>query len=176
MRISRGAYGIIKHRFKNADSYLLQINPGWENQFNFISGHIEPEDKNDYKNTMIREIEEELNPIKYKKQFDVKAISNKPFHEVAYSLSAGEKTRYTFSIFHVIFLVPIREISFLWENNSPVNCWFTEEELRQGIGKRGEKITRFPVPQIIDFIPGGLKNLADSFISTNSLEEEYAIR
>jgi hypothetical protein len=140
---SRAAYGIIKHSFKKVDSYILQINPGWKNQYNFISGHIEPEDGNDYKKTMIREIEEELNPIKYKKEFEVKSISENPFLDEAYSLSAGEKTEYTFFIIQVLFLVPIQEISFLWKNDSSVNHWFTEEELRQGTGKRGEKIVSF---------------------------------
>ena len=163
MRVSKAAYGIIKHGFGNEDLYLLQINPAWNNQFNFISGHIEPEDENDFHKTMIRETEEELPPLKHKEHFLVRLISDDLFQAVAYSQSARVQTEYTFSVFLINFLVSQKKISFLWENEVSPNRWFTEDELRRGRGKRGERITRFPVPQIIDFIPGRLENLPDSF-------------
>ena len=163
MRKSIAAYGIIKHKFDGKEFYLLQLNTGWNNRYNFISGHMEPCDHNVFLKTMIRETEEELPPIRYSREFSVEPISDKPFKEASYSLSADTMTDYTFHLFHIRFLVPERTIAFLWEHHDSLNKWFTEDELCSGNGQNGEEITRFPVPQIMAFIPGGLKSLPDSF-------------
>ena len=176
MRNSKAAYGIIKHQFDMGSAYLLRMNRSWNNQYNFISGHMEPEDRNDYKNTIIREIEEELPPLKNKEQFVVRPISEKPFKDDAYSLSAQVETTYVFYIFQIFLLMPFNDISFLWEGEQSLNRWFTEKELKKGKGKKGEAITRFPVPQIIEFIPGGLDSLQDSFIPQDPSRKVNAIR
>jgi len=164
MRTSNAAYAMIKHRFDQTDKYLLQINKGWNNQYNFISGHIEPEDDNNYQNTIIREVEEELPPIKYKKEFLVSSLIKKPLKTQAYSISAKKETKYTFYFFHITFLVNFDNLNFLWAPQNNDNQWFTEAELISGYGIKNEKITNFPVPQIIQFLPGGLKKIPESFI------------
>jgi len=163
MRKSIAAYGIIKHKFDGKEFYLLQLNTSWNNRYNFISGHMDPCDDNDFSKTMIRETEEELPPIQYSRDFEVAPVSDQPFKDTSYSLSAATMTDYTFYMFHIRFLVPATHVAFLWENNDTLNKWFTEDELRSGNGKSGERITHFPVPQIMKFIPGGLKSLPDSF-------------
>jgi len=162
-RVSNAAYGMIKHRFNGQDEYLLQLNPGWNHRFNFISGHIEPADQNDYQNTIIREVEEELFPIRYRKEFTIEPITAEPFRESARSLSAGVETDYTFFLFMIFFCAPPDRLSFLWQGAQSVNHWFTEDELRRGSGRNGERITRFPVPALIRFLPDGFKGLPDSF-------------
>lgn len=163
MRTSRAAYGIIKHRFDSGDLYLLQRNAGWGQRFNFVSGHLEKDDEGDFAVTMIREVEEELPPLKHEREFMLRALSKEPFEAIAFSLSAGVETIYTFRVFQILFLVTPLRISLLWEAQDSPNCWFSEQELRDGVGRRGEQITPFPVSHIIDFIPGGLAGLPDSF-------------
>ncbi len=163
MRQSQAAYAIIKHQFPDTVRYLLQLNIAWNNRFNFISGHMESVDGNNFKKTMIREIEEELTPIKYEKEFEVQPISDKQFRDTAHSLSVNEITDYTFYLFHISFLLPVHKLYFLWNKDNSINKWFTENELIEGKGKHGESITRFPVPQIIKSIPEGLTALPDSF-------------
>jgi hypothetical protein len=176
LRISKASYGIIKHKFEKEDLYLLRMNTGWGSLFNFISGHIETKDEGDYQKTMIREVEEELYPIKYQKHFFVRLICEEPFQEVSYSLNAKIDTKYTFYIFQIFFFVPIPEISFLWVNEESPNRWFTEVELKMGENRNNEQISSFPVPQIIKFIPGGLISLQDSFIKLEQSRRENAIR
>ena len=163
MRSSEGAYGIIKHQFKTGPAYLLQKNLKWNSVYNFISGHMAPVDNQDFMNTMIREIEEELSPIKYNKQFDVNYITKRTFEDIAFSERTHEETSYVFYIFQIIFRTPYNELSFLWQDNRSLNRWFTEKELLDGKGLNKEKITTFPVLQIIRFLPNGLKGLPDSF-------------
>lgn len=164
MRTSQAAYGIIKHRFVDTDKYLLRINRGWNNQFNFISGHIEPEDQNDFLKTVIRETEEELAPILFQKEFVVSTVSEKPFQRTAFSLSAQTMTRYTFYLFQILFIAPVEAVAFLWQAPNSPNRWFTKTEMLNGAAKSGERISRFPIPQMDAFIPGGLASLGDSFI------------
>lgn len=104
-----------------------------------------------------------LPPLKHKKEFIAKSVSENPLKKTGFSLSAKEETGYIFHIFQIFFLVPFDSISFLWENDELINRWFSEIELRTGTGKLGEAITRFPVPEIIDFLSGGLGKLPDSF-------------
>jgi len=163
MRISKAAYGIIKHRFYSEDLYLLQRNAAWGQRFNFISGHQEMEDHGDFATTMVREVQEELSPLKYEREFILRTISEKPFESTASSMSAKVETKYIFFVFQIFFLVTPLRIAMLWESHGSPNRWFSEEELRNGLGRDGEQITPFPVSQIIEFIPGGLTGLPDSF-------------
>ena len=163
MRQSKASYAIIKHYFGGKEFYLLQLNKQWNNQYNFISGHIEGIDNDNYKNTIIREVEEELPPLMHQNDFTVRPIIDQPFQKQSFSLSAKQITCYTFYLFHVRFLKPCHDFVFLWEQDNSLNKWFTENELITGISKDGSRITRFPVPDLITFIPGGLAGLPDSF-------------
>jgi hypothetical protein len=174
MRRSIASYGIIKHSFGDTDKYLLQYNTGWK-AYNFISGHVEAEDQGDFEKTIIRELEEELPPIRYNKDFTVSPISDEPFQDRAYSLKARAETEYTFYLFFVKFLLPFDQLSFLWENRGGLNKWFSPNELKSGelkadglkSGKETDidraVISPFPIPQIMDWIPGGLNSLPESF-------------
>lgn len=116
------AFAVIKARSakRKQDVYLLELNKDWE-RYNLIGGKQEPEDRGDYHQTILREIEEELGVPRAMVQLTT--LTEKPLLAFSLSGNRGSLASYPCMLFLAKFI-----------NSPPLRAkdkWFSEEELRR---------------------------------------------
>jgi len=152
-RISQASIAIIKVSIDGEDKYLLQWNKKWNN-YNFISGKVEEDlDGGSFERCVIREIEEELPPLRYVADFTVSEILPGFMEMISFSKRTLQTTLYRFKLYQLFFTKPLQEYETLWTKDRE-NRWFSKEELL-----RGDMVASFPIPDVISQIPQGLDSL-----------------
>lgn len=147
------AFAIIKGRSENrgCDVYLLELNKDW-NLYNLIGGKQESKDHGSYRETLLREIEEELGISR--DRVLVTHLFEKPLDD-AYSLSGshGSLAQYPCMLFSVVILGDF--------SKRDKDRWFSEKELREM--RKSQEPRLLINPQYLDFLldrmEGGLSVL-----------------
>lgn len=105
LRQSHLALVIIKLRLIGEDFFLFQWHRKW-NDWSLVGGHVEPNEENDWNLTAVREVEEELYPLKVDEDFIVCPLSEDPvsWGPVLSRSSAQSPTIYTAQWFVLRFL------------------------------------------------------------------------
>jgi len=134
--------------------FLLELNKDW-NRYNLIGGKDEPHVDKGFRETLFREIEEELGVMKNKVQLT--QLTEEPLE--AYSLSGhkGVLSKYPCMLYLAHFTDPIQIRA--------KDKWVTEEELLrlQTSEEPGLMINPIYLEFLFNKIPGGLKGLDYSF-------------
>jgi 8-oxo-dGTP pyrophosphatase MutT (NUDIX family) len=131
-------------------------------QYQLIGGRYSPRDNNDLKQTIIREIEEELatNALKYSVDYQLETVISDMTLEPSISGTFGALTLYHFSIFHMTQLKKPLTLE-------PTDRWLSVAFV---LGqKTSEESIAFSATHIFQEISqrvGGLENLANSFIDS----------
>jgi 8-oxo-dGTP pyrophosphatase MutT (NUDIX family) len=153
-RIRPVAFAVIKAKMDGKDVYLFELNKDWH-KFNLCGGKQEEVDAGDYKETILRELSEELGISK--KEIRVTPLTKQEINSYGLVGNYGVLTKYPTMLYHAQFLRVFKL--------TPKLKWFTLEEFKVGRGKRGEE---FMVPPrvrafLFNELEGGLEKLPYSF-------------
>lgn len=133
-RVSRAAFGLIHRHAGSAREYLLRFN-GRHGRYNFVGGHIEPEDGDSPMQTLAREFQEEL--ALFPGSYSAAPILPGPLHHIAFSSAHRAHTLYVHHFFAIAGLAegPIAALP------QPDCRWFSVEQL----GKPLPEISSVPL-------------------------------
>lgn len=153
------AFAVIKaeSRKHRCDVYLFECNKDW-GRLNLVGGKMEPSDAGDYRQTMVREIEEELGVNR--DSVRLTAFNEQPVASFGLTGGFGALSRYPARLFQAHFASPLVHLRDRFR-------WLTLDEFRRGKADDG---TEFMVsPAYTDFLfnfnrlEGGLQSLPRSF-------------
>ena len=131
---------------------LLRIDPKWFD-ISLVGGHVAPEDGGDWLRTAIREIEEELAPLRHGKNFELDVLTGDVRLAAEWSKVKEKLTSYTFRYFSMFFCGELDEVFQLLAANALVT-WVRERELIEG---RLRKRLSAPIRVLIEHLEGSLK-------------------
>ena len=124
MRVSIGAFALIRRRAPGgADEWLCNWNAGW-NALNLVGGHKRPDES--FRDCCQREVAEELELVPGS-DFRVAPEREDHLEYIADSRRTGEKTAYTLEVFLVDLLTDAARARV---ESNPQCCWLSEREIR----------------------------------------------
>lgn len=150
------SFSIIKGRsaLRIEDVFLLQMNKDWQ-RYNFIGGKQEDIDNGDFKRTVLREIQEELNVDM--NSVRVTELTKTPIRSYGMTGHNGALCSYDCMLYQAFFSKPIP--------SHAKNIWVSIDELKSNQGKKGEIFMINPYYRqfILNHLEGGLEELPYSF-------------
>lgn len=104
-RQSRIAYVVIRLAVDGRDCYLLRAHTKW-GDWSLVGGHVESDELGDWALAARREAEEELEPLRYGRDFDIVSVPNGPkrWGPVESRSAGGVPTSYEAEWFALTFL------------------------------------------------------------------------
>lgn len=133
-RVSRAAFGLIRRDAAGAPEYLLRFNTRHD-RFNFVGGHMEPEDGDSPAQTLIRELREEL--ALPPESYSAAPILPGALHHTAFSPAHQAHTYY---VHHFFAISGLTEATM--EALAQPDCrWFSAEQ----VGSRTPEISTDPL-------------------------------